>query len=468
VGPNGSSSAEPPPGGRPGIATFADTAAFAVVIGGTIAVPLVFSIALSDVFAVPKAVLTALLATLLAFLLIVRWVAMGRRIRTPSALAIAIVFYVSWNLVAFGLAVNPWHALVGERFQFQGLATSLAYVLFLVAAMTTIRIDRRRLIFLVAVAVAGGLVASYALVQRAGLDPIWSGLPDDRVFSTLGNATGLAAYLALAFPLVAALAVNRGWRWRSLAIAEGAIVVAALFFTLSRGGFLGLAAGAATLAIGSWWARPPVRINGRGVAVVGATSLLAAVLVAALPGPRAAAGRIVERALLTADLTEGSSRMHLDQWAVGAAIVRDHPLVGTGQDTYVLMFDHYRDDVLAPDRAELLSLFRPESPHNVYLAIAGGAGIPALLAYTAIVGAAAFRMIAGIRSAISPLARIFAAASLAAVVAHLVTDTFMTAETSASVLFWSVLGAGAVACMPTASASPSHSRELHGEADPLM
>ena len=135
--------------------------------------------------------------------------------------------------------------------------------------------------------------------------------------------------------------------------------------------------------------------------------------------------------------------MHLDQWTVGAAIVADHPLLGTGQDTYVLMFEDYRDDVLPADRAVLLSFFRPESPHNVYLAIAAGAGVPALFAYLAVVGAAAARATRATRSAADPRATVFAAACLAAVAGHLVTDMFLTAETSGSVSFWIVLGAAA-------------------------
>jgi O-antigen ligase len=155
--------------------------------------------------------------------------------------------------------------------------------------------------------------------------------------------------------------------------------------------------------------------------------------------------------------------MHLDQWAVGAAIVADHPLLGTGQETYVLMFDAYRDDVLAPDRAALLSHFRPESPHNVYLATAAGAGVPALLAYLAVIGAA---VACAIRAAASAAAdtntRIFVAAGLAAIAGHLVTDMFLTAETSGSVVFWVALGAAAAAGVrsegepsrPSATGSP--------------
>ena len=50
------------------------------------------------------------------------------------------------------------------------------------------------------------------------------------------------------------------------------------------------------------------------------------------------------------DVKEASASAHLDQWAVGLAIVGDYPLVGAGQDSYVLLFGEYRDEVLPDDR----------------------------------------------------------------------------------------------------------------------
>ena len=428
------------------LAAFADTATFAIVVAATVALPLVISIAGPDVFAAPKTVLAVAFAAVLLALLTVRWAAAGAAWRT-STLAVALAAFVAWNFLAAGLSIDQWHAVVGERLQYQGLAANLAYVVFFVAAFSTIRGERRQTRFLVAVAVAGAVVATYALLQRAGLDPIWSRLPDDRVFSTMGHPTALGAYLAVAFPLVGALAFGRSWRWRVGASAAAVAIAAALAFTLSRGGYLGLAAGAAVLGVGVWRTRAPA-ITRRGLAVAVMAGVLGVVAIVSVPDVRAVGERVIARALRTTDLGEGSVMMHLDQWTVAAAIVADHPVVGTGQDTYVLVFDRYRDDVLAPDRAAFLSRFRPESAHNVYLQIAAGAGLPALVAYLAIIILSGARTLAGIRSSVLPRARIFGVACLAAVVAHLVTDSFVTGETSSSVLFWVALGAGAA--LPTA------------------
>lgn len=431
---------------RSTLATFADTATFTIVVGATVALPLLISIAGPEVFAAPKTVLAAALAAVLLGLLVLRWVTTGATIR-PPLVGVAVVAFVAWNLLAAGFAIDRWHAVVGEQLQYQGLAATLAYVVFFVGAMTTIRDESRQTSLLVAVAIAGAVVAIYALVQRAGLDPIWSRLPDDRVFSTLGHPTALAAYLAVALPFAAALAIGRRWPVRAGASAAAALMVPALAFTLSRGGFLGLGAGLAVFGYGVWRIRGKA-VTRRALGVALMAGVLGVVAIISVSEVRAVAERVVARALRTTDFGEGSVQMHLDQWTVAAAIIADHPVVGTGQDTYVLEFERYRDEVLAPDRAALMSRFRPESAHNVYLQIAAGAGLPALLAYLAIIVLSAARVLAGVRLAVLPRARIFGLACLAAIVAHLVTDAFVTAETSASVLFWIALGAGAATHEP--------------------
>jgi O-antigen ligase len=219
-------------------------------------------------------------------------------------------------------------------------------------------------------------------------------------------------------------------------------MLVALAFTLSRGGYLGIAAVALVLVIAALPKRQRLT-SGRQITAAALVGLVALVGVLAVPELRTGAERVAARALLTTNLSESSILNHLDLWRVGLAIATDHPLVGTGQDTYVLLFGEYRDRVLSPGRAVVMSVFRPESPHNVYLATAAGAGLPALAAYVAIVTAAVARILGAMRTAVEPGAWLIGAALLAAIVGHLVTDAFMTAETTGSVLFWLVLGVGA-------------------------
>jgi O-antigen ligase len=428
----------------PTVVAVADAAAFGVLLVAAIAIPSVFSIENSDVFVMPKTILAVGLAGVLAPLIAVRWLS-GRwsldEARSKPMLW-ALLAFVALNLVAAGFATDRQHALIGEKLQFQGLATTLAYAIFLVAAWTTVRSGRRRTLLLWAIAAGAAVAAAYAVIQRLGIDPIWRELSDGRVFSTFGQPNSLAAYFVVTIPLTIALAARRHIVVQIVLTGLVVLEIASLAFTLSRGGFLG--AGAATIVLAvvlvarrrlvfSW--------PGAAMGILAAGILVGSAM--AIPQTRRAAGDVVERVTMIDDVQEASASAHLDQWAVGIAIVSDHVLIGAGQDSYVLLFGDYRDQVLPADRARVWEKYRPESPHNHYLAIAGGAGVPALLAYIGVIGIAVARGVRGVRRSRDARTIVVGAAFLAAIAGHLVTDFFMTAEVTGSVLFWVVLGATA-------------------------
>lgn len=432
--------------GREAVAAFADTAAFVVLVISTLAVPLTFSVAQPDVFALPKTLVAVALAAVVATFLTVRWLAIGRPTHLPrSALAAALVFYLVWNVIATALAIDRNQALIGERLQFQGLIATLTYAVFFLTALTTVRTPQRRRLLMLTIAAGAVVVSTYAILQRLGLDPIWPYLPYGRVFSTIGQANALAAYLVLTTSLTFGIPAGGRWPARMLSVAATALMLTALALTFSRGGYLGLFTSATVFAVVLWSRRRGLNLSvDRRVAGIAGLAVMAVVLIALLvPGVRAMTQQVVARALMTADLGETSILGHLDMWAVGVTIAGDHPVVGTGPDTYVLLFGEYREKVLSPDRLAIMRVFRPESPHNVPIAIAQGAGLPALISYLWLVVAVTARILRAMRSTVDRRTLLTGAAVLAAIAGHLVTDAFMTAETAGSLLFWTTLGIGA-------------------------
>lgn len=125
---------------------------------------------------------------------------------------------------------------------------------------------------------------------------------------------------------------------------------------------------------------------------------------------------------------------HISRWTIR--------VLGTGQETYPELFPQYRDTVLEPSRAQAFMPFRPESPHNVYVAIASGAGFPALAAYFSVLAGFFYLVVRALKATRSEWRRIALFAMLAAAAGHLVTDTFMTAEVTRSWLFWILMGTG--------------------------
>jgi len=407
-------------------------------------VPCVFVTRIDAVFVTPK--LAALWAELvLALAVAAAAILVGRSLDRsavrlhPADVAVALLVVLS--VAAWAASSDRRQSLYGERLQHQGLLTLLLYAgLYVVARVCIIDVRGLRRLA-VAVAAGGTLVAAYALVQRAHLDPVWDGyLPEGRVFSSIGQPNALAAYLVMVMPVTAALLVVPLPGVRAAVCAALVAMVLALMFTLSRAGYLAFLV---TLPVLAAAASRRAGTSPRAVALGTGAIVCATVAAVALLAPaRDAVARSVDRATSSTDVgADASLRFRLDAWNVAARIAADHPLLGTGPETFPDVFPQYSHRVLPADRATALDAYRVESPHNVYLAIASGSGIPALIAYLAAVTAALTTIATAARRPPTPAAGALLVAVLAASAGHLVTDAFMTADVTGTALFWILVGA---------------------------
>jgi O-antigen ligase len=359
----------------------------------------------------------------------------------------ALGVFLLLNVVAFALSIDHRQSLIGERLQYQGFLTTLLYAGYFWLGRIAFDEERRFHLLLWALAIGAMGVSAYAVMQKGGLDPIWGGyLPQGRVFSSIGHPNALGAYLVLAIPVSLGL-LPRAGGWARLVLILGiTAMVAALFFTQSRGGGVGLVVALAILGgmavpAGSWTRLRRYLVSAGAVAaIVVAASVVLSLF---LPVVRSAGGALWRGANAAVDVFQDrSAQRHLSQWLVGIHIVVDHPLFGAGQDTYALLFPEYKEQVLPPERARAFDPYRVESPHNVYIAIAGGAGIPALAAYGVLVGTVLFTVVRAIRRETDRHTYLALSGILGALGGHLVTDLFMTADLTGSWMFWLLMGAG--------------------------
>ena len=413
------------------------------LLASCIVVPCVFTTRLVAVFVLPK---LAVLWTVLTLSLVV--IACGviisgafpRAARRLLPVDVAVGLFLVLSLAAWSFSTDRRQSLYGERLQYQGLLTVLLYMGFFYVARLSLTDGLRLRLLAFATTIGATLVAGYALVQKAGLDPVWHGyLPMGRVFSSIGQPNALAAYLVLSIPIAASL-LDAG---RVVRIATSlclAAMILALFLTFSRAGYLAFAVALTILALGM---RDRLRTSGRRVLFGLAAVLVAGLALVAFAQPaRTAIADSWRRVVSSSDAGDASLRFHLDAWNVATRIAADHPILGTGQETFPDVFPRYSHIVLPPDRASALDAFRVESPHNVYLAIAAGSGIPALLAYIGIVAGFAVAVARAARRASTRAVRLALVAILAASAGHLVTDAFMTADVTSTWLFWVLMGAG--------------------------
>jgi putative inorganic carbon (HCO3(-)) transporter len=364
------------------------------------------------------------------------------RFRWIGIVDVPVLAFVLLNLVALALSTDRHQSLFGERLQHQGVLTTLLYVAFFYLARVLI-IDRQQMLRLfVAVAIGATAVASYAIIQKLGLDPIWKGyLPAGRVFSTIGQPNALAGYLVLAIPITAVLAIEQKRLLRVATLAGLALMIAALVLTYSRGGYIGLSLAMTVFLFGL---REKIRMNRATLGAYVAAVVVVLVLIVTMVAPaRSAVTRAWHRSeSVSAVSSDESISSHIDLWRVAIRIIEDHPLVGTGPETFPDEFPGYSRTVLPATAVRYFEQFRVESPHDQVLAVASGAGIPAAIAYLSVLVGVIYVLWHTTRRRRDAAVRLALLAVMASALGHLVTDAFMSSEITGSWLFWILVGAG--------------------------
>lgn len=304
-----------------------------------------------------------------------------------SVSSAAVLAFATTAVLATITSDRQLHSLIGTYGRYSGLAPYLSYVILFFAVVAAYSayaaaLWRRTLL------IASGIVTTYGLLQGLGFKPLEfldQGLPG--AFATLGNVNFAGAWTGAVSALALTTAATREelqW-WRVYA---GALLVANVMYafvtttsqalvvlTLSLG-WVGLALLVTRLA-----SIKSVR-NRRHVAIAGLAALIALVAsVAWLLRSRVVSA--LDQALV--------ERPHF--WAAAIDIWRDHPLFGTGLDTYGQYFLLYRP----ASHALLEGAGSADSAHSVPLAMLSNGGVLLAGAYLGFVLAVGVALLKGIR-----------------------------------------------------------------------
>jgi O-antigen ligase len=179
------------------------------------------------------------------------------------------------------------------------------------------------------------------------------------------NAVGTTLLIALI--LTTGLYAGSTSTWRYALMAGGSILAVGVMVTYTRGAWLGAMTGLAALFL-----LTELRQRWRALALVG---VLGVVTVVAAGAERAA---LTERARTISSLEANASRVYLLRASV--QMVADHPVLGTGLNTFAAIYPRYR----RPDDPN------PGAPfaHNIFLNMAVEGGIAGALAFGAVIVAA--------------------------------------------------------------------------------
>jgi O-antigen ligase/Tfp pilus assembly protein PilF len=337
-------------------------------------------------FMLPKVTFMVVLAAVLAALGAARalWT---RQVHLPAApVSLAAGAFALALLITTVLSPTPLASVIGFYSRYTGLVPYLTYLLvfFLtwrLADLALVRLLSRTLL------VALGLVLAYGFLQAAGGDPYnWNESLNGTTFSFLGNVDFSSAWsgslVGLLLVTGSSRAESRAWRlyaWLLLPLTVSYLFVTDTVQGLAAAALAGLTT-AVVLKIGPGSSfRAVVARRPRAAAAV-------AVSVGLVLATGAVASLIAFREELASALVDRP-----EFWAAALGIFVDHPVVGTGLDTYAHSFLAYRPANLALSDGPATT----DAPHSVLLGMFSNGGLVLGLSYVAVVGLVGYLLVRG-------------------------------------------------------------------------
>ena len=334
-------------------------------------------------------------------------------LRIPMILPVAALALIYVISTAFSITARV--SLLGSYQRLQGTYTTFSYLVVFASIVGNLR-RREQVERLITAAILSSLpVSLYGVLQRYQIDPIqWGGDVSVRIAANMGNSIFVAAYLIMVFPLTiyrivesfSAILEDRGQLVanfsRSTAyVFIGALQLIALFFTGSRGPWLGWMASAffTLVLLSLLWRKRWMTLGIVAVAVLGAGSLVLLNVpngplesVRSLPG----VGRLGQ--LLNAETSTGRVRALI--WKGAAELVMPHkpieypdgsqdalnilrPLIGYGPESMYVAYNSFYPPELAQLEKRNAS---PDRSHNETWDALVRTGILGLVVYLALFG----------------------------------------------------------------------------------
>jgi O-antigen ligase/tetratricopeptide (TPR) repeat protein len=314
--------------------------------------PLIFCVHTSEAFEENKVAFLKLIAWTLTGVGLAAWVGGSFHLRKTIAdllgrnpISMGVGLFVVSAAFSTWFSISPLTSWRGAVETCGGLQTILGYGVLFLATRVLYRTVADGYELLVAIVFATAVVCAHAIVQIAGLDPIaWDGVSTFaahiRPFASLAHANNLGAYLVMAIPFVVVFGrravQQRRWHVAAATTLLGFVAAGVVFVTLSRGAWLGLGVCLAVLVVGALFTKAwPTAVT------LGGTVLLCTALgvFGTVSGWFGESFRdsVCERVVRVED---GSGRWQI--WQSGWETFREHPVTGSGLDTFRLAFGPHR------------------------------------------------------------------------------------------------------------------------------
>ncbi len=415
-------------------------------------VPLVFTTATFELFEFPKMILVYLLTILIVSAFLVKGIVAGKFELKKTPLDFPILLYFASYVLSSIFSIDRYTSVFGYYTRFNGGLLSLIcyvvlYYIFVWSFFAKASEDERDR-FIKLLLLSSLLVSIYGILQHLGIDKdYWVQDVQRRVFSTLGQPNWLAAYLVMIIPVSLALMIKNLKTQNSnvkatsqmsklFYISLPIVLYTAFWFTYSRSGLLGFTAMLLTFLVfvgkenlrRSW---RPLFLVGLSWLVISALTFSPKIIIAAESGPSSPSS---ERSLKKP--TGSTVQIRLAVWKGALNLIKDHPLLGTGPETFAYSFLPYRPTDLN-QTAEWEFLYN--KAHNEYLNITACTGLLGLGAYLLLIGKFVFwniRKFTRTRKRTDAKERILMVGVFAGWVGAVVSNFFGFSVVVTSLLFW--------------------------------
>lgn len=334
-------------------------------------------------------------------LLFVFWVwlaiALPRYRPRPTPLVKAVTIFIIIVFLADLFGANPFRSFFSNFERMEGFMMLIHLYFYFLMLVSVFKTRRDWLIFLNMTLAASILVSLVALLQKVGLVTALRG--GDRVDSTIGNPTYLAAYLLFHIWLLL-LFLYEFWRKQWLRITYGAILLfelVILYFTATRGAVLALVISAILFlfTILLFWGRvfpgnPAGRRWGVGLLVV---FLFVPLILLGIRDTDFVQSKESLQRLTNYSLKEGTIQARFMIWGMSWEGFKERPILGWGQENYYLVFQKYFNPGLFGEEPWF------DRSHNIVFDWLIHAGILGLISYLSIFAVFFWMLARGVEAA---------------------------------------------------------------------
>jgi len=351
------------------------------ILGGAVAVTLVFWAGFNDPFNAPKSWLISI-----SGFWIIGWLLFQRkRIASERSLTIAAtlsLFFVLSMTIDLLITDNKYVGFFGEYGRRTGYIEYISLIAFFLASAIVIDgdfLETLTNIFLV----LGFVIGIYGFLQHFHIDFISWNTPFNSITSYFGNPDFAAAAMAIFLILNFGLIIYRNsYRVRVIACFNVVLLAITIAFSRVLQGVVASILGVSV--IGLIWLYQRNRSASLVFAGLGFMSLIMGIAGTLNVGP------------LRHLLYKSSVAYRGDYWRAGWRMFITHPWFGVGLDRYGANFRLYRDQTQVLRRGpDIVS----NAAHNVIIQIAATGGIVLLIPYTALIGFIAWRAVVAIKMA---------------------------------------------------------------------